>query len=52
MRWLPSLVIVIPFLGVLAAIVIFILSLVWLFTHPLRQTVYDRVATTFVVKVN
>lgn len=52
MRWLPSLVGLVPFLGSLASLAILILSVVWLFSHPQRQTVYDRVATTFVVKIN
>jgi uncharacterized RDD family membrane protein YckC len=40
----------IPVLPGLANLVIVILSLVFLFTKPLRQTVWDQVAKTLVVK--
>lgn len=50
MRWLPSVVGYIPVIGGLIGLVIFILSLVWLFKDPRRQTVYDKVAKTYVVK--
>lgn len=51
MRWLPTLAGLVPLIGTLAAFVILVLSVVWLFSHAQRQTVYDRVATTYVVKI-
>lgn len=51
MRWVPSLVGYLPILGGLISLGIFILSLVWLFNDPNRQTVYDKVGKTYVVKV-
>jgi len=48
-RWMLSLVIIVPIVGVLAVVVIGIISLVFLFSDPCRQTVHDRVAGSFVV---
>ncbi len=39
----------VPILSLIAPLVIVIVSLVFLFTRPLRQTVWDRVARTLVV---
>jgi uncharacterized RDD family membrane protein YckC len=50
MRWVPSLVGYVPILGGLISLVIFIISLVWLFSDANRQTVFDKVGKTFVVK--
>jgi uncharacterized RDD family membrane protein YckC len=51
MRWVPTLVSYVPFIGGLISLGIFILSLVWLFNDPNRQTVYDKIGKTYVVKV-
>lgn len=51
LRYLPSLVGLVPILGGLASLAIVIASLVWLFSDDYRRTVYDRVAITYVVKV-
>lgn len=51
LRYAPDLVILIPVVGGLASLVIVVLSLVWLGTDDRRRTVYDRVATTYVVKL-
>ena len=51
LRYAPDLVILIPVIGGLASLVIVVLSLVWLGTDDRRRTVYDRVATTYVVKL-
>ena len=48
-RWVLQLVVVVPFLGPLAVLGIALVSLVYLFTDPRRQTVHDRVAGSFVV---
>jgi len=50
MRWLPSLAGNIPVIGLLISLVVFVLSLVWLFNDPKRQTVYDRVGKTMVIQ--
>jgi uncharacterized RDD family membrane protein YckC len=50
MRWIPSLVGNIPVIGFLIYLVVFVLSLVWLFNDPKRQTVYDRIAKTMVIQ--
>lgn len=52
MRWLPSAIGIIPLLGPIVSLVFLILSLVWLFSDSHRRTIYDRFATTYVVKVN
>jgi uncharacterized RDD family membrane protein YckC len=49
-RWIPGLVGNIPFIGVLISLVVFVLSLFWLFNDPKRQTVYDRIAKTMVIQ--
>lgn len=50
-RWaIPGALSIIPILGGLAAFVIFVISLIFLFTDKLRQTVSDKVAKTLVVK--
>lgn len=51
LRYTPDLVIIVPVIGGLASLVIVVLSLVWLGTDDRRRTVYDRVATTYVVKL-
>jgi len=51
LRWVPSLVGNVPLIGGIVSLILFILSLVWLFSDPKRQTVYDRVGKTYVVKV-
>lgn len=50
LRYLPSLVGLVPVLGSLASLAIVVASLVWLFSDDLRRTVYDRIAGTYVVK--
>jgi uncharacterized RDD family membrane protein YckC len=49
LRWAPSLIGVVPFLGPLASIAILFLCVYWIFTDTNRQSVYDRVAKTYVV---
>ncbi len=49
-RWLPSLAGYIPVIGGLIGLVIFIVSLVWLFKDERRRTVYDKVGGTYVIK--
>ena len=51
LRWAPGLIGVIPFVGAIASIAIFVVCVYWLFSDPNRQTVYDRVAKTYVVLV-
>ena len=51
LRWAPSLVMVIPFVNFIAMIAIFVMCVYWLFSDPLRQTVFDKVAKTYVVMV-
>ncbi len=51
LRWAPGLIGVIPFVGAIASIAIFVMCVYWLFSDPLRQTVYDKVAKTYVVMV-
>ncbi len=51
LRWAPGLIGVIPFVGAIASIAIFVMCVYWLFSDPNRQTVYDRVAKTYVVLV-
>ncbi|MGY9072096.1 MAG: RDD family protein [Acidimicrobiales bacterium] len=50
MRWLPTALWYIPFFGIITGLVFFILNLVWLNTDSTRRTIYDRFATTYVVK--
>jgi len=49
LRWAPGLIGVIPFIGAIASIAIFVMCVYWLFSDVNRQTVYDRVAKTYVV---
>ena len=49
LRWAPGLIGVIPFIGAIGSIAIFAMCIYWLFSDPNRQTVYDRVAKTYVV---
>lgn len=51
LRWLPTLLTYFGIIGSLLGLIIFVLSLVWLFSDTHRRTVYDRVASTYVVKV-
>ena len=51
LRWAPGLIGVIPFVGAIASIAIFVMCVYWLFSDPNRQTVYDKVAKTYVVMV-
>jgi uncharacterized RDD family membrane protein YckC len=49
-RWgVPALIGVIPILGVVAGLIIFIINLIFLFTDKLRQTIWDKIAKTIVV---
>lgn len=50
LRYAPDLVGLVPLIGGLVSIVFLILSLVWLGTDARRRTIYDRAATTYVVK--
>ena len=49
LRWAPGLIGVIPFVGPIASVAILVACLYWLFSDQNRQTVYDRVAKTYVV---
>lgn len=51
MRWAPTLAGNVPYVGGLLAVAIVVLSLVWIFSDPGRRSVYDRVASTYVVRV-
>ena len=52
-RWaVPGAFSIVPILGGLASIVVLLVSLIFLFTDKLRQTVSDKVAKTLVVKPN
>lgn len=51
LRYAPFLVALIPVIGPLLSLGVLVLSLVWLGTDDRRRTVYDRAATTYVVKV-
>ena len=50
-RWIVEIVGLFTFVGALVSLVIFIVSLVYLFTDPMRRTVHDRIGRTFVVKM-
>ena len=50
LRWLPNAVSVVPLLGFLVGMAIILASLIWIFTDPRRRTIYDRAATTLVVR--
>jgi uncharacterized RDD family membrane protein YckC len=52
LRWIPGLVSNIPVIGPIIGLVIFIVSLVWLFNDEQRRTVYDRIAKTMVIQTN
>ena len=50
LRWIPALVGLLPgAIGSAAGLVVGVGSLILLFTDPLRQTVYDKVAKTIVI---
>lgn len=51
LRYAPFLVALVPEIGPLLSLGVVVVSLVWLGTDDRRRTVYDRVATTYVVKV-
>ncbi len=50
LRWVVSLVNIIPVIGGFILLIIWIVSLVFLFSDPRRQTVFDKVAKTYVVR--
>ncbi|MEG3586370.1 MAG: RDD family protein [Actinomycetota bacterium] len=50
MRYAPSLLSVIPFLGSLLYLIVLGLSLYWLQSDPDRQSIFDRAGKTFVVR--
>lgn len=50
LRYAPDLVGLVPLIGGLVSLVFLVLSLVWLGTDTCRRTIYDRAATTYVVK--
>ena len=50
MRWIPGLIGNVPVIGPLVSLVVFVLSLFWLFNDDKRQTVYDRIAKTMVIQ--
>jgi uncharacterized RDD family membrane protein YckC len=50
LRYAPDLAGLVPVIGGLVSIAFLILSLVWLGTDPRRRTIYDRAATTYVVR--
>ena len=52
MRWVPNLVGLIPCLGPLLALGLWIWALVNLFSNPLRQTPFDLAAKTVVIDVS
>lgn len=49
-RWIIEIVGAFTIIGALVSLVIFVVSLVYLFTDPQRRTVHDRIADTLVVK--
>ena len=49
-RWLPSLAGNVPVIGPILSLGIAIVSLVWLFNDPKRQTVWDKVGNTYVIQ--
>jgi uncharacterized RDD family membrane protein YckC len=51
LRYAPDLVVLVPYIGTLGSLGILVASLIWLGTDDYRRTVYDRVATTYVIKV-
>jgi uncharacterized RDD family membrane protein YckC len=51
LRYLPSLVGLVPFIGWFASMAVAVASLVWIFSDDRRRSVFDRVAATYVVKV-
>ncbi len=50
-RWAPSVAAAIPLVGIFIAIIIMIVSCLWLFTDANRQSVFDRAAKTYVVRI-
>ena len=51
LRYSPSLVALVPVIGTLLSLAVVVVSLIWLYADDRCRTVYDRVATTYVVKV-
>lgn len=49
LRWALALITLIPILGAIAGFIIWIISIVFLFTDRLRQTVNDKIAKTMVI---
>ena len=49
LRWILAVLTLIPGLGAIAGFIIWIISLVFLFTDRLRQTVNDKIAKTIVI---
>ena len=50
MRYAPSLLSVVPFLGSILYLIVLGLSLYWLTSDPDRQSIFDRAGKTFVVR--
>jgi uncharacterized RDD family membrane protein YckC len=50
LRWgIPAAIGLVPILGAIAGLIIFIVNLVFLFSDKMRQTVWDKIAKTIVV---
>lgn len=49
-RWAPNALAIIPVVGILAAMAVLIASLIWIFTDPMRRSIFDRAARTFVIE--
>ena len=51
MRWLPNVVAAVPFVGPIIALAFVLASLIWIFTDGERRSIFDKTATTHVVRV-
>jgi uncharacterized RDD family membrane protein YckC len=50
-RWVIGLVgFLHPLLGIIAILILSIMSLVWVFTDTMRRSIYDRIGGTYVIK--
>lgn len=50
-RWIPKLVLLVPFVGIPLAMAIVLASMIYLFSDPGRRSVFDRVGGTYVISV-
>lgn len=50
-RWLPKLVLLVPYVGIPLAMAVVLASMIYIFSDPGRRSVFDRTGGTYVISV-